>query len=642
MFEYLDLKTYLRIHYLNKKYVKNIKKKTIFNKLLNNDNDKIYYDKYSIQFCLCVKDIQLLQNYLESINKLLPYNGFDDKFVLYCINHNLFDIFKLLYKYKIKISDNIFRIICSNSKLNFIKFAHQKQFQYMHYRSYYHDDYEPDYCNPSKDNKYILTYNCAKRGYLKGLKYLHQNGYNITNEVLKIAIQNKYFNCAKYILNNGININDNILLNIFYSMDIVKFLESKNIYLNESKYIEYLIFDNKIDIIEYLLNKYDIVLSSKCFLIIIEFDNKELVYKILNLLKKNKCILEERHKSIYIKYCIQNDLIEELYYFKNDLNEEYLIDVIKYNKIDILKYFIKNGIYNINKNDYIELLQTFHIDCFLLMDKYIDIQNESININFTKYNNWYIKDYYLNKNIFKTIDYLYSKNIILTFVNINNLYLNNNIHEIQHLYDLNLIKFNEINLYETLNNNQLIISKYIIEKGVKIPNDIINDLYDINHLDDLELFHFIKILFKNNKNIELNNIVNNLNIFIKNNKIKTFELIIELYKKQLKKSIINDYYFNALLYNNQYVIDILIRNKMFMNGNLYNYIDKLSELFDYQYNDYYYSRNIINYEYNSKLDFNENLDLYIKNELEDNKLLIQKICKNGKLIIPTKYKYILE
>ena len=51
--------------------------------------------------------------------------------------------------------------------------------------------------DPYKNNKYILTYNCACNGHIKGLKYLHSNGHKISHNIFMCK---SYWSSSFYLI----------------------------------------------------------------------------------------------------------------------------------------------------------------------------------------------------------------------------------------------------------------------------------------------------------------------------------------------------------------------------------------------------------------------------------------------------------
>ena len=162
-------------------------------------------------------------------------------------------------------------------------------------------------------NDLSSTICCLKDGNKECLEYAHENGSQITQNTFSFAIENNLYECIKYLVENMCDVN------FFTGMSAVKYCD-----LDSVKYL----FKN--DII--ILDEY-----TCCFAI------------------QNK-------KISVIKYLIEKGCP----WVGIDIMKE----IIKYDKLVFLKYFIKKYSLSISKSDFEYIIKNDSIKCLSYVHKF--------------------------------------------------------------------------------------------------------------------------------------------------------------------------------------------------------------------------------------------------------------------------------
>jgi hypothetical protein len=633
--EYLKLHDYLEI--LN-----------ITNNLSNIDEiiiDKLIYElicisdikhkfekllKKSIILCLKLNKSNKLDELLiktkNSINSLNYYGS--DKYYKHCIDHNLVECFKVLYKNDFKVDDNIFRKICLFGNIKLIKFANENNFRYEHYHSLFHDDYEADYDNPYKNNKYILTYNCASNGHIKGLKYLHSNGHRISKEVLMISLKKFHIKCINYCLKNGLSLDENIVLNSCDTLDSISYCEAKGFsyVFSDINYIKRLIKYDKFECLIYILEKYQIKINNEIL--------KEVLFNKFNQNSKIK-------------------ILDILFNYEILFDKSLFINAILNNNFYYAKYIIKNFKFKLTNKEYNKIINTFDLNLVMLIDNNQDKSDLNLELELKGLNQSYTNENQTKK-IVEFLDYIIANhNIVLkiyyTFLNDENLF-------IFQKYDKYII-YDESMIDSCLRINSIKLLNHLLNK--KFLNVVIKySLLRFNkNVDDELLYKILQKLEPLPKNFNLDNFRYEFSILIKNNNLKSFEyllktILISLPKNKknsnIKKQCMNNLYLTSLLNKNIKSINIISQFVKFNKSlfeSLVNYIEyEYQNYYDYDddYDEtYHYHNNYFEFENNFSLNFYENCENNIINIILEYKDILNYLVQRYDLQIFNKYKHLL-
>ena len=593
---------------------------------LSNQFHKLF--KMSVMLCFKLnKSNKLDELLIKTINCINSSHYYDsDYYYKYCINHNLVKCFKILYKNNFRISEDIFRKICLHGNLKLIKFANENNFRYEHYHSLFHDDYEADYDNPHENNKYILTYNCACNGHIKGLKYLHSNGHKISKEVLMISLKKFHIKCINYCLQNGLTLDENIILNYCESLDCIYYCEKKGFshVFSDINYIKRLIKYDKFECLIYILEKYQIKINNEIL--------KEVLF---NKFSQNSKI----------------KILDILFNYEIPFDKSLFINAILNNNFYYAKYIIKNFKFTLTNKEYNKIINTFDLNLVMLIDSVQDKSNLNLELELRKLN---INNKILEK-ILEFLDYIIvNHNIVLkihyTFLDDQNLFIFQK-YDKYIFYEETMIdsclRINCINLLNYLINNKF--SNAVIKySSLKFSNKINDDNILYNILQKLEPLP---------NNFNLDNFRYELMTLIKNNNLKSFEYLFKTIMENLQKSkrnnnmkkqCINKLYFESLLNNNIKCINIISKYSKF-NKNLFElFIDyfeyEYQNYYDYDYTDDYYDyyRNpYFKFENNFSLDFHENYENNLINIILEYKDILNYLVQRYDLQIFNKYKHLL-
>ena len=370
---------------------------------------------------------------------------------------------------------------------------------------------------------------------------------------------------------------------------------------NNNYLIQYIINFNKIEIIDLLISM-KIKNIIKINLDILDIDGRSILYNCIKynynelsikLLKydslnigisiidiKDKLGLTSLHYTIIFnnfeifKHLLQNN--SDPYILTNNNNNTFHIS-IKYKRYDMLLYLIDNNYHcNFLDNTNENLLQSL-INCedFIIQEK---IYNKIININNQNINGLTILHQSVLNNKFDLFKLLLTNKSI--DINIYDFHGNNILHHIlykKHILFLNYIfdnnifnfNFNSVNIngesilhiildYDNINCISDNIIKFIIEKTDINLQDNKKNTCLIKLINKDLFFNYSDIIVKKQLNIFINDIFFNI---ITNNK-KIFDIIIESYYNQI------------LLYNNELLKDWEIKCKNNFNTNCKNKIKK--------------------------------------------------------------------
>ena len=631
--KYLQLEDYLKICNINNELIiiddifidKLIYKlRCIFD--LSNKFNKLF--KISVMLCFKLNKSNKLDELLvktrNSINSSYYYGS--DEYYKYCINHNLVECFKVLYKNNFRVGEDIFRKICLHGNLKLIKFANENNFIYKKYYSLFHDDYEADYDNPHKDNKYILTYNCASNGHIRGLKYLHNNDHKISKEVLMISLKNFHVKCIDYCLQNGLTLDENIILDYCESLDCIYYCEKKGFshVFKDINYIKRLIKYDKFESLIYILEKYEIKINNDIL--------KEVLFNKFSQSSKIK-------------------ILDILFNYEISFDKSLFINSILNNNFYYAKYIIKNFKFTLTNKEYNKIINTLDLNLVMLIDSNLGISNLNLELELKKLNN---KENQFKK-IVEFLDYIIlNHNIVLkihyTFLDDQNIFIFQK-YDQYIVYDETIIdSCLRINSFKILNHilNKKFSNALIKYSSLKFSNKINNDNLLYNILQKLEPLP---------QKFNLDNFRYEFILLIKNNNLKSFEYLFKTIMENLQKSIrnnnmkkqcINKLYFESLLNKNIKCINIMSKYSNFNKNLFHSFID----YFEYEYQNYYdydctddyydyYHNPYFEFENNFKLNFNENLELNINNIILEYKDILNNLVKKFDLKIINKYKYLL-
>lgn len=421
--------------------------------------------------------------------------------------------------------------------------------------------------------------------------------------------------------------------------NFIKDDDSLNLDIPDNNYnhlIDYLIIDEKIEIIEYLLKNKKILLdyldseNKSILLKPIKFNKKKILELIVNNDKTNigVSILEKIDSKGYtcLFYCIiYNNLEAFKYLYENGANihitdnkkNNLFFFCLKYEKNDILLYLIKK---ELDKNKFFLNYSNNHLNETILQNSIIYDNNEIINFLLTldlneNYLNNQEYEYGLNalhnSLILKKNDV--SKKLIKKKININiqdylgnsalhYAIIENNLEMILYLIQDENINFNLINL-----DGNLPIHFLLNEENINIY------LFEEN-TEQAELY--IKALLKFIKNSKLNT-QNNLGI-------TPLHLIVkkELWKEENIKEILNKKGLNIFINDNndENVLDIVGKNDEFINiitKSFYNKLKSTKKKLSNEWEQYCSNNNLKELAKILKKKGDKGIDFYCQEKIKD-------------------------
>ena len=623
--KHLQLEDYLKICNINNDFI--IIDEILIDKLiyklrcnhdLSNKFNKLFKD--SVMLCFKLNKSNKLDELLiktrNSINSSNYYRS--DEYYKYCINNNLLDCFKVLYKNNFRISEDIFRNICLHGNLKLIKFADENDFTYNKYYSLFLDNYE----DPYKNNKYILTYNCACNGHIKGLKYLHSNGHKISKEVLMISLKKFHIKCINYCLKNGLVIDENMVLDCCDNLDTIYYCEKKgfNNVFKDIEYIKRIIKYDKLDCLIYILEKYEIKI------------NNDILREVLF----NKYSQKSKIKILDILFC-----------YEIPFNKSLFVEAIVNNNFYYAKYITKNFKFELTNNEYNQIINTFDLDLVMLID--YTQNNSDLNLDLILKKIYNIENEY--EKIVEFLDYIVANHNIklkihYTFLNDKNLF-------IFQKYDKYII-YDESMIDSCLRINSIKLLNHLLNKDQLNTVIKYSSLRFNNKNNDNLLYRILQKLEPLPKNFNLDNFRYEFTILIKNNNLKSFEYLLKNILNNLpknkknsniKKQCIHHLYFISLL--NKNIKSIIIINKIAEFHK--NIFESFINYIEYEYENYYeesydnnYHNNYFEFQNNSNLDYYQNYENNVKNIILEYKIILNYLVKKYDLQIFNKYKHLLD
>lgn len=424
---------------------------------------------------------------------------------------------------------------------------------------------------------------------------LHDKNFLNNNDNLISIFNTKKYNIILHIINNYTNLNNcEKIINLFNSLDLVKYYYTNNNTINE----DYLVgklhsFDDLYNIYNKfysITNKYEYYLN----------------YILLNLsnLKYNSELPLDIKKIIYTNY-LNNNFIQNYNTLINNFEYKLIINIL-FSRIN--EYTLKNQ----------NILQFF-------LENKLDIPDECIllllKLNTVKYNlqNKQIIydncDHYINYSIiFNFFDqYNYVMNFKIFEILINKLDKNNRLYHIRH-YIENYIENNSffLNINNTylidkfIKNNIIIYNDKYFERlfsyySIKYIYNLVNIPILINNSYKFNYCHIEKLFLNNKINIDNDQDYNIYKLIINKILFSNSNITSNLYKTiNLIKQFINIYINNNSEFNNKFELFYsLVTDNInnFFKSDIYNY--------NYFYSDLvklFKTSNKINYYHNILLD----------------------------------------
>ncbi|AKI80501.1 putative ankyrin repeat protein [Acanthamoeba polyphaga mimivirus] len=566
-------------------------------------NNSIYTNNITIKNKYSLLDASIYEILLsKGITKYI------DGLLLWAIDLNLLWLVELIYNYKppINLKDREIYLSYNCDDINLVKYIVTRndyfQLNLESLLDYVVDKeiilYLMDFVDTDKIIKYVIK-NCSSEFFIDCIK----GNTILTQEHIKLAIQNRKTPVLEYLINLGIEYDFNELMNNIKDFDMLKYmLEIGNILdkdsvdnivsnIHTTEVIEYLmnlgytinseliismfsdtlIVSENTDIVEFLksINTKDSDLTVDFIEYLLE-DNFEKAKQIMEYFPGANTVID---CNLFLKYAIMSEDISNIEYAINigaDL-KKYYENILLTNNVTILDLYLNCG--EINDIDNL-VLKIIKCDCIKSIKYLVD---NNYNIDLVDMFHIVIKKYYSNS----------IKNYICEQIINNNLLIPNLVETIINLffddYDVNwILKYNFE--YQYKNNLDEIIMTIIMGDYDGAKNMIMN----YNHTSDLKvLYAFILKEFPEDSSNKIDTIKFLLDINADNNEYIQSAFMLSVFYTPLLKYFVEEKQVDLII-NSQNIVEYLIQNGYYdvFRYLYYNGFDMKNNEFDLKNNEF--------------------------------------------------------